>query len=71
MKPLPTDIIINGEPVTPATLDTWRVGKDGILRDLADFLAEWYAAESTMQLHTSGSTGTPTTLQADKRAMLA
>lgn len=71
MKPLPTDIIINGEPVSPATLDTWRVGKDGILRDLADFLAEWYAAEPAMQLHTSGSTGTPTTLQADKRAMLA
>lgn len=71
MKPLPTDIIINGEHVTPATLDTWRIGKSGILSDLADFLAEWYAAEPTMQLHTSGSTGTPTTLQADKKAMMA
>ena len=40
MKPLPTDIIINGELVTPAALDTWRVGKSGILSDLADFLAE-------------------------------
>lgn len=71
MKPLPTDIIINGELVTPATLNTWRVGKSGILSDLADFLAEWYAAEPTMQLHTSGSTGTPSTLHADKKAMLA
>ena len=71
MKPLPTAIIINGELVTPDTLAAWRVGKSGILSDLADFLAEWYASEPTMQLHTSGSTGTPTTLQADKKAMLA
>lgn len=71
MQTLPTDIIINGELVTPDTLAVWRVGKKGILSDLADFLAEWYAAEPTMLLHTSGSTGTPTTLQADKKAMLA
>lgn len=71
MQPLPTDIIINGDLVTPATLNAWRVGKSGILRDLADFLEEWYGTEPTMQLHTSGSTGAPTTLHADKKAMLA
>lgn len=71
MKPLPTNIIINGELVTPDTMAAWRVGKSGILSDLADFLTEWYAAEPTMQLHTSGSTGAPTILLADKKAMLA
>ena len=71
MQTLPTNIIINGELVTPDTLAAWRIGKKGILSDLADFLAAWYAPEATMLLHTSGSTGTPTTFPAAKAAMLA
>lgn len=71
MPSLPTDIIINGELVTPQSLAEWKNDKSGILRDLGDFLTEWYGAEPTMQLHTSGSTGTPTLLKAEKSAMLA
>lgn len=71
MQPLPTDLIINGELVTPSTLNSWKRHKNGILVDLADFLEEWYADVPTMQLHTSGSTGKPAVLQAEKSAMLA
>lgn len=68
---LPTDLIVNGEPVTPATLDSRRSGRNALPAELADFLAEWYSATPTMQLQTSGSTGAPATLHADKSAMLA
>ena len=71
MQPLPTDLIINGELVTPSTLSSWKRDKSGILADLADFLEEWYADTPTMRLHTSGSTGIPSTIQAEKAAMLA
>lgn len=71
INPLPTELIVNGEPVTPATLDSRRSGRNALPAELADFLAEWYSDTPTMQLHTSGSTGVPATLHADKNAMLA
>ncbi len=71
IKQLPTELIVNGQLINPDTLNSLRSAKSGILSDLADFLAEWYSDTETVQLHTSGSTGTPTTLHADKKAMLA
>ena len=71
MNPLPTQLIVNGEPVTPDTLASRCSGRNALPAELADFLAEWYSDTPTMQLHTSGSTGDPTTLHASKTAMLA
>ncbi len=48
----------------------WRRA-GGILSELADFLDAWDSPAPTMELHTSGSTGAPTTLHAAKAAMRA
>lgn len=68
---LPTTLFINGEQLTPDTLNVWRRRQSGILAELACFLDEWYAPSPTVQLHTSGSTGEPACIHAPKSAMLA
>ncbi len=52
------------------TRAAWR-REGGILADLAAFLDEWDSPAPTMELRTSGSTGTPTVLHAPKAAMRA
>ncbi len=52
------------------TRAAWRQ-EGGILAQLADFLDEWDSPAHTMELRTSGSTGTPTVLHAQKTAMRA
>lgn len=64
-------INVDGCTITPATLPAWRQGKTGIRAELAAFLEKWWAPESTMPLHTSGSTGIPKCLHAAKAAMRA
>ncbi len=45
--------------------------RGGIFAELADFLEEWNAPTPTITLRTSGSTGEPKAIQADKDAMRA
>ncbi len=68
---MPEPICINGEWITPSNLTLWRSGKDCFDAALADFLQEWYNESPYMQLHTSGSTGTPQSILAQKDAMRA
>ncbi len=42
-----------------------------MLAELADFLDEWDAPSSTLELRTSGSTGAPSVIQASKNALRA
>jgi len=59
------------ERLDAANLKKWRIGKTGILADIADFLDEWFSPAPTVRLHTSGSTGKPSELQAGKAQLRA
>ncbi len=67
----PPAICVDGCTITPETLPRWQQGRTGIQADIGRFLEQWWSPAPTMELHTSGSTGTPTTLHARKSAMEA
>lgn len=72
MSPLQEEsLCLNGERISAATLPAWRRGKEGILSDVADFLAAWWGAGETVPLHSSGSTGAPKTFDARKAYLRA
>lgn len=68
---MPEPLCINGEWVTPSNFNLWRSGKSGFDATLGNFLQEWYNDCPYMQLHTSGSTGSPQLIRATKEAMRA
>ena len=43
--------------------------REGILGDLSRFLADWQSPSATVPVQTSGSTGAPKPMQAEKRRM--
>ena len=43
--------------------------REGILGDLSRFLADWQSPSATVPVQTSGSTGAPKPMQADKSAL--
>ncbi len=63
-------MMISPQTADAPTRNAWR-RRGGILAEIADFLDAWDAPCPTMELQTSGSTGTPTTLHARKAAMRA
>ncbi len=63
-------MMISPQQADSATRAAWR-REGGIPAELAAFLDEWDSPCPTMELHTSGSTGTPTVLHATKAAMRA
>ncbi len=63
-------MIVSPHLADSSTRASWR-GRGGLWAELADFLDEWDAPSPFMELRTSGSTGSPTVLQAPKSAMRA
>lgn len=69
------DFHLNGFPHTQDTLmdAAYSLIKEGEPYELSigDFLMDWLTAEHTIQIRTSGTTGTPKTLEVPKEKMIA
>lgn len=68
---MPEHININGEIITPDNLSQWKTDRSGIEADLAAFLDEWFSDSPGITLQTSGSTGHPKIITADRESMRA
>jgi len=72
MNLFPSQIVYNGKPRNVDDLIKSRHDKYGWEKDLLDFLADWYDQErDSIEVHTSGSTGSPKSITLPKEFVAA